>query len=72
MTNFLCETFPFHVQLDKVLDYSLREAASDVTKAKREAALSDQLASSLDASIRALRLQADREMADKERQLLNV
>ena len=58
------------MQLDTVLDYALQRAAEDLVKTKREAELSDQMAGSLDANMKGLKIQSERELAAKDKQIL--
>ena len=59
-------------QLDMVLNHALHNAAEDAVRAQRTAALSDNMVQSLHERLRLLRIDTDKELSFKDRQLAQL
>ena len=59
-------------QLDMVLNHALHNASEDAVRAQRTAALSDNMLQSLHERMRLLRVETDKELSFKDRQLAQL
>ena len=59
-------------QLDTILHFALSNAEVDKVNAKREAELSDKMVQSLDSRMKAMKVQRDRDLMEKERHIAHL